>query len=85
MPAGNKVGLTPSVPKWANEVINNNAVGIILETAHPAKFGQIVYDAIGREPAIPERLQEVLIKPDRSIPMENDYNQVKDWICANLK
>lgn len=81
----NKAGLTPSVPKWANEVINNNAVGIILETAHPAKFGQIVYDAIGREPAIPERLQEVLIKPDRSIPMENDYNQFKDWIYANLK
>ena len=80
----NKPGLSPNVPDWADEVINNNAVGIILETAHAAKFGQTVYDAIGREPAMPERLQEVLLKPDMSIPMENDYTQFKDWLCANV-
>lgn len=79
-----KPGLTPNLPNWKDEVINKNAVGIILETAHPAKFSSIVKDAIGREPAIPARLQEVLDLPDRAIPMENDYNVFKDWLIKNL-
>ena len=79
-----KPGLTPNLPTWKDEVINKNAVGIILETAHPAKFGDIVQDSIGREPVIPERLLEVLNLPDRAIPMENDYNKFKEWLSANL-
>lgn len=80
-----KPGLTPNLPAWADTVINKNAVGVILETASPAKFGQIVTDAIGREPPLPQRLEEVLNLPDRAIPMNNDYNQFKEWLLANLK
>lgn len=79
-----KPGLTPNVPFWKDEVINRNAAGIILETAHPAKFGDIVKDSIGREPAVPGRLQEILNLPDRAIPMENDYGKFKEWLCQNL-
>ncbi|MCR4741507.1 MAG: threonine synthase [Treponema sp.] len=80
-----KPGLTPNIPDWAEKVINKEAVGIILETASPAKFGQIVTDSIGREPPIPSRLEEVLRLPDRAIPMDNDYNLFKDWLLSNLK
>lgn len=66
-------GLTPNVPYWAQTVLDNTAVGILLETAHPAKFGETVKRAIGREPAMPDRLEKVLNLPDNSIPMENDY------------
>lgn len=79
-----KPGLTPSLPEWADEVINRNAVGIILETAHPAKFGSIVAEATGREPAIPETLQAVLDLPDMAIPMENNYETFKEWLKSNL-
>ncbi len=79
-----KPGLTPNLPEWADEVINKNAVGIILETAHPAKFGSIVAEATGREPAIPESLQEVMNLPDMAVPMENDYETFKEWLKANL-
>lgn len=79
-----KPGLTPNLPDWADEVINNNAVGIILETAHPAKFGSIVQEATGREPAIPETLQAVMALPDQAIPMNNDYEEFKAWLKANL-
>ena len=65
--------------------MNKKAVGIILETAHPAKFGQIVKDATGREPVIPSRLAEIMELPDRAIPIENDYNLFKDWLIANLQ
>ncbi len=79
-----KPGLTPNLPEWADEVINKNAVGIILETAHPAKFGSIVAEATGREPAIPETLQAVMNLPDMAVPMENNYETFKEWLKANL-
>lgn len=80
-----KPGLTPNLPAWADKVTGKNAVSIILETAHPAKFGNIVSDAIGREPAIPETLQAVMNLPDQAIPMENDYAKFKEWLKANLQ
>lgn len=79
-----KPGLTPNLPDWADEVLNKNAVGLILETAHPAKFGSIVKEATGREPALPESLQAVLNLPDMAVPMENDYEKFKEWLKANL-
>lgn len=79
-----KPGLTANVPAWANEIINKNAVGIILETAEPAKFGATVKQAIGKDPKIPERLEKIMNLPDQAIPMENDYNKFKDWLIATL-
>ena len=81
----NKPGLTPNVPDWAQKVIDKKAVGVILETASPAKFGSIVTEAIGKEPPIPSRLEEVMRLPDRAISMENDYNKFKEWLLANLE
>ena len=80
----NKPGLTPNIPCWAQKVIDKKAVGVILETASPAKFGSIVTEAIGKEPPMPSRLEEVMRLPDRAIPMENDYNKFKDWLFDNL-
>ena len=80
----NMPGLTPNIPDWADKVINKTAVGVVLETASPAKFGSIVTQAIGREPPMPDRLEEVLRLPDNAIPMENDYNMFKDWLITNL-
>ena len=77
-----KPGVTPNRPDWADKA--KDAVGVILETADPAKFSAIVKDATGKEPSIPERLQKVMALPDRAIPMDNDYNKFKDWLCANL-
>ncbi|MBO5825515.1 MAG: threonine synthase [Treponema sp.] len=79
-----KPGLTPNIPSWGQDVVDKKAVGVLLETASPAKFGEIVTDAIGKEPPIPARLEEVMRLPDRAIPMENDYNLFKDWLLENL-
>ncbi|MBQ9205918.1 MAG: threonine synthase [Treponema sp.] len=77
-------GLTPNLPSWADKVINKEAVGIILETAHPAKFGSTVQKATGQSPSIPDRLEKVLKLEDKSIPMENNYEQFKSWLLENL-
>lgn len=77
-------GTTPNVPDWAGEITNKKAVGVLLETAHPAKFGEIVAKSVGREPPIPNRLMEIMNLPDKAISMENDYEKFKDWLCNNL-
>ena len=81
----NNPGLTPNVPEWGQKVLDKHAVGIILETASPAKFGEVVVNAIGKEPPMPARLEEVMRLPDQSVSMENDYNKFKDWLLSNLR
>ncbi|MDE5580108.1 MAG: threonine synthase [Treponemataceae bacterium] len=78
-----KPGLTPNVPDWAD--CAKDSVGIILETASPAKFGQTVKLATGKEPALPERLERVMHLPDNSVPMENDYAKFRAWLEENLR
>lgn len=78
-----KPGLTPNVPDWAADV--EDSVGIILETASPAKFGRTVKLALGTEPQLPERLERVMHLPDNSVPMENDYEEFRAWLEANLR
>lgn len=79
-----KPGLTANIPAWADKVVSKKAAAIILETAHPAKFGATVVNAIGREPSMPERLEKVMSLPDNAIPMEKDYDSFKSWLVANL-
>ena len=79
-----KPGLTPNLPSWADKVINKEAVGIILETAHPAKFGATVQKATGSSPLIPDRLEKVMQLEDKAIPMENSYEEFKAWLLENL-
>jgi threonine synthase len=82
--ANEHTGLAPNVPGWAAAVKSKNAYGIILETAHPAKFGDTVQKACGTVPQLPERLQKVLNLPDRANNMQNDYGVFKDWLLATL-
>jgi threonine synthase len=79
-----KPGLTKNIPSWAQKIIENKAVGVLLETAHPAKFGDIVQTAIGREPVMPDRLEKVLYLPNTALPMENNYEVFKSWLLENL-
>ncbi len=80
-----KPGLTPNIPAWAKKAAEKQAVGIILETAHPAKFGETVKKATGSSPVIPDRLEKIMKLPDRAEPMENDYEKFKTWLLENLQ
>lgn len=86
-PAFGKTGLRCSAetaPGWARDCVDGNCLGMILETAHPAKFGEIVKKAVGREPVMPDRLERVLHLPDNSIPMVPEYAEFRGWLEANL-
>ena len=77
-------GSAKTAPEWARDCADGKCIGMILETAHPAKFGETVKSATGRDPSLPERLEKVLMLPDRSTPMSTDYAEFKEWLLKNL-
>ncbi len=53
---------------------------VILSTAHPAKFGDIIEPVIGETIELPDRLAASLQKEKKSIGMNNDFGQLKEWL-----
>lgn len=59
--------------------------GIILGTAHPAKFSSTVAAAIGIEPEIPAQLKESLKKPESAVQIPNSYAALTSEIVAHTR
>ena len=59
--------------------------GIILETAHPAKFREDVSQIFGHEIDLPQRLLELTDKKKISIVIPPVYSAVKDWLMEYSK
>ena len=51
--------------------------GIVLATAHPAKFAETVARATGLWPEMPESLALFLKRPKQSLPMANDFSALQ--------
>lgn len=56
------------------------SVGIFLETAHPAKFGDVVERATGAAPELPERLAVVLDKTPESVRIGNQPEDLRAYL-----
>ncbi|MCO5230057.1 MAG: threonine synthase [Chitinophagales bacterium] len=59
---------------------NGAANAVVLSTAHPVKFGEVVEPLIGEKIEIPQRLKDMLGSDKKSIPMSSDFNQFKEWL-----
>ena len=59
------------------------AQGLVLATAHPAKFADVVTRAIGAAPPLPERLAAHLRQPKLSLPMSPQYDDFKQFLLEN--
>lgn len=57
---------------------------LFLETAHPAKFREVVSDVLGTDPIIPERLAYFLNRTTTSIRMKRDYPEFRSWLFSAL-
>ncbi len=62
---------------------NKNISGIVLETAHPSKFPDVVYQAITTEIEMPARLLVAMKKEKKSIPISKDYSEFKQFLLQN--
>lgn len=58
------------------------AQGLVLATAHAAKFADVVERAIGSAPALPDRLASYLHRPKLSLPMAADYQNFKEFLLS---
>lgn len=54
--------------------------GIFLGTAHPAKFRETVENVLGQPISLPGPLVDVADKESLSVPLPNDYQQLKDHL-----
>jgi threonine synthase len=58
------------------------AQGLVLATAHPAKFADVVMKAIGTAPPLPDRLAAYLKRSKLSVPMSSGYEEFKQFLLA---
>ena len=65
----------------SNAQYNTNSYSaIILETAHPVKFPEVVEEAIGQTIAIPDSVKFLLDKKKVSTPLAANYAAFKNWM-----
>jgi len=57
---------------------------VVLATAHPAKFPEAIEQAIGRKPAIPDRLSRLLELPEKLAVLDAKLPLVRAFIEARL-
>ena len=56
--------------------------GIVLETAHPIKFYDVIEPIIQQKISIPERIKDIKIKTKNSIRVKADYQGLKDYLLS---
>lgn len=67
-----------------SEIANDKEQFICLATAHPAKFSDMVNNAISAELDIPAEVKDLYSKTKKMKMMENSISKVKDFIRKNL-
>jgi threonine synthase len=60
----------------------STAAGVVLSTAHPAKFIETVEPAIGEKIPIPNRLQSFMGRKTQKIEMANRMSDVKEFLLT---
>lgn len=61
---------------------DKNALGIFLETAHPAKFIDTVEPIIGKKIQIPEKLQKFIEGESKTTPLSSNFEDLKNYLKA---
>ena len=71
------LGLT----KYRNET-NSKTKGVVLSTAHPGKFADVIEPIIGNKTTLPESLQITMKKEKNSIKMPKKFSDLKEYLLA---
>ena len=58
------------------------AQGLVLATAHAAKFADVVMKAIGTAPPLPDRLAAYLKRDKLSLPISSSYDEFKQFLLS---
>ncbi len=69
-----------ALKKYLNE--HSNSSGIVLETAHPVKFYDVVEPIIKQAVAMPATVNNLLTLKKKSIKMGGDYEELKSYLLV---
>ncbi|MHB2153547.1 threonine synthase [Calditrichota bacterium GD2] len=75
------VGLL-AMEKFVQDCKAENWQKIVLETAHPAKFKDVVKESCGQKVQNPPRLAKTLQKEKKAILLDKDYSIFKEWLLS---
>ncbi len=64
------------------EGLRPGEVGVMLETAHPAKFKSVVDNIIGEDIDIPQRLRAFMDNPKQSVRMPSAFGPFKQYLLS---
>jgi threonine synthase len=64
---------------------NQHTAGVFLETAHPAKFLQIVEDILNISIELPDKLKAFIINEKHTITLENSFQSLKTLLNKILQ
>ncbi len=69
---------------WQSYAKQSHSVtrGIVLATAHPAKFAETVARATGVQPRMPERLAAFLDRSKQSVPIANRFPELQEFLLS---
>ena len=57
----------------------------VMSTAHPAKFGEAVHEATGRQPELPPALAALADREEHLSALPNDLPTLRDFVTAHCK
>ncbi len=63
----------------------NGAPGVVLSTAHPAKFPDAMEHITGKRPPLPDRLSALLTDRERFTTLPNDLGEVKRFVESTAR
>ena len=58
---------------------------VVLATAHPAKFSDVVLNETNEKPKLPENLKNILIKKEKFVKLPNNLKKVKKYIFDKVQ
>ena len=62
---------------------NSTAQGVVLSTAHPGKFADVVEPIVGEKLSLPDQLQSAMKKEKSAIFMSNQYSDLKEFLLVS--
>ncbi len=69
-----------ALENFAKKNNKENYNGIVLETAHPAKFMDVMQTVTNKNISIPDRLKNCLQKENKSIKISNKFEDFKEFL-----
>ncbi len=70
------VGVAGKIPLEGNT--------LILSTAHPSKFSDVILQQTNIKPELPENLKDILIKKEKYDKLPKNLKKVKSYILNNI-